>query len=305
MNSGILTLSSLTISNGSVAAFGGGIDSGGTLTVNNCIFSNNVATGPNVAGAIFVNNNASSLTITGSTFSNNSAYTGGAIYTQTSTSISNSTFSGNQATGAGGSGGAIADSPPSSMLAISNSTFYNNSANSSGGAIGNIVPMTITNSTFENNATASFGGGIFNSSASATITSSTFSNNSATAFGGGAVSDESATMNINNSVLAASLTLGTVTGRSRSAATVASTSPTMPHVDSAQALARMVKPSATMSILCSAPVDSPTTADRPKPSPCKRPVPRSMRYRSLTALRPISAAIRGPTPRAVRTTPAI
>jgi len=67
-----VTLSKVTIQNGS-ALFGGGINNGGTLTINQCTLSRNKAVhtefGGGVGGGI---NNGGTLTINNSTFSGNS-----------------------------------------------------------------------------------------------------------------------------------------------------------------------------------------------------------------------------------------
>ncbi len=123
-----VAIDSLHIVDGS-AFIGGGISSGGVLTVSN------------------------------STFTNNSAGShGGAIRNQGTLTITNSTFSGNSAQQSGG----IANE---GTLTISNSTFFANSATVSGGSITNEGTLTISNSTFSSNS-APVGGGILNSSSS-------------------------------------------------------------------------------------------------------------------------------------------
>jgi hypothetical protein len=156
---GTLNLQFLTLANGSVKATsgegsGGAISSEGTLTVTNCTFVSNKATGGGdsaggdggAGGAIF---NNGPLSVTDSTFSSNQAVggvgtvsgtsggsgSGGAIFNDEGpVTITNSTFSGNLATGVAGDGGGP-------------------SGDGAGGAIWNKGPgtLTITNSTFSGN----------------------------------------------------------------------------------------------------------------------------------------------------------
>jgi predicted outer membrane repeat protein len=175
VNSGVnAALQNLTMTKGS-AARGGAILNYGTLTANNCNFSDNRATDL-ILGGGGINNNGTA-TVTNSTFSGNSAIReGGGIATNygTSVSITNSTFSGNSTST---NGGGIYNY--SGTLTVMNSTFTGNSAHGEGGAIAGTV--TVTGSTFANNS-ATDGGGI---SVGGTVTNSTFSGNSASNNGGG------------------------------------------------------------------------------------------------------------------------
>ncbi|HWE83508.1 MAG TPA: Ig-like domain repeat protein, partial [Terracidiphilus sp.] len=76
VNAGVagVTISNLTIVNGSSSSGGSGLTNAGTATITNCTFSGNQATGGGAAGAI---ENTGTLTITGCTFANNSATGGG------------------------------------------------------------------------------------------------------------------------------------------------------------------------------------------------------------------------------------
>lgn len=148
-NSGVVTISGLTISNGSViGAFpsnsGGAIwNNHGDLTIKDCVLTGNSANASSPSGF------------------------GGAIYNDGSTfgtatlTIVNSTISSNSCTG---SGGAI----------------YNNGGNGS-------ATLTISNSTIDSN-TAANGGGIYNTgqqgNAPVQITNSTISGNTAQSAGG-------------------------------------------------------------------------------------------------------------------------
>ena len=84
------SISGLTIAHGHSSTGGGGIfvGSGGTLTVNNCVFSNNAASnGASSVGGAISNSSVNLLTVNNSTFVGNKALAGGptpvggAIYT--------------------------------------------------------------------------------------------------------------------------------------------------------------------------------------------------------------------------------
>ena len=130
VRSGTVSISGVTIQNGS-GGEGGGIYNVGTLTLTNSTVSGNTA--PSNGGGIY---NYSTLTLTNSTVSGNAAPTdGGGIYNFGGTlTLTNSTVSGNTATS---SGGGIYNSSHSYTLAtLTNSTITNNSAGSgSGGGI--------------------------------------------------------------------------------------------------------------------------------------------------------------------------
>ena len=185
-----VSISGLTVTN---AGFNPVINAGpgDTVTVTNCIFTDNYDPGPGSGGVIY---NQGTMTVTGSTFSGNTAninVQGGVIYNQGVMTVTNSTFSGNSV-GSGGQGGVIYST---GQLTVTNSTFYGNSigANGVGGAILikslYTVPTTVTNSTFDGNSVSNSGSGgaIFNDGSLLTVTNSIFTANSAGAngFGGG------------------------------------------------------------------------------------------------------------------------
>ena len=185
-----VSISGLTVTN---AGFNPVINAGpgDTVTVTNCIFTDNYDPGPGSGGVIY---NQGTMTVTGSTFSGNTAninVQGGVIYNQGVMTVTNSTFSGNSV-GSGGQGGVIYST---GQLTVTNSTFYGNSigANGVGGAILikslYTVPTTVTNSTFDGNSVGNSGSGgaIFNDGSLLTVTNSIFTANSAGAngFGGG------------------------------------------------------------------------------------------------------------------------
>lgn len=144
-----VTLSKLTIRNGS-AAGGGGIINWGTLTISNGILSGNLAGSSDSAtgGGIY---NSGTLTINNSTLSKNSGSTnfvyGGGIYNSGTLAINNSTLYSNSAADfTGGGGGAIYND---GTAKISNTTFSGNNSRL-GGGIYNGGTITFQNSIIAN-----------------------------------------------------------------------------------------------------------------------------------------------------------
>jgi hypothetical protein len=120
-----VSISGLTVAHGSAPnVFGGGVFSHGTLSVTNCIFSNNTSGIGGAVGAVI----AGDLTVTGCTFvGNSSVLNGGAILAIGGPcTVANSTFSGNS----GQDGGAIYISTQATIV---NCTLSGNSAEPSGG----------------------------------------------------------------------------------------------------------------------------------------------------------------------------
>ena len=142
LTGGTVSISGLTITNGSTVGNGAGINNAGaTLTVSNCTISNNIVTADNSFGGGIFNANGSTLTVTGSTFSGNTAeyVEGGGIFNGGMATVINSTFTGNSAPGAAnGVGGAISTGfSPTTQMTIVNSTISGNSAvNGSAGIYG-------------------------------------------------------------------------------------------------------------------------------------------------------------------------
>ncbi|MHC1781916.1 MAG: sortase [Anaerolineaceae bacterium] len=191
-----LYLKNITLLNGDSSEFsdGGTIRSFGSVNLN--LVEIRDSYGRN-GGAIYIRSSYyQTLTINQSTIANSSAaHDGGAIYADNEvTTISNSTFDHNTATGVIGS-------------------YFNNENSGRGGAIYNKGYLTVTSSTFANNTARLFGGGIFNyafmgEKVSARINSSTFQSNSAAlanqawAFGN---PQTSAVMTISNSILSSTV----------------------------------------------------------------------------------------------------
>jgi len=144
--------------------------------------------GLNNGGCIYASN-VGSLTVQNVAFLNCSASNGGAIFTNSPTSIMDSTFYNNVASGQGGAVSVNVDNLNTTTFSVSKSVLANNSA-LSGGAFyieGDYASITYCNIT-TNQATN--GGGVYLSTArpeyvgSYNFLSTTVSNNSAT-FGGG------------------------------------------------------------------------------------------------------------------------
>jgi CSLREA domain-containing protein len=137
-SAGLVQLIGLTISNGrAVGATGGGITNSGTLSIVNCIVTNNSA-GAN-GGGVFSNN---TLTISSSTINDNSSdVQGGGLRFLGTATITNSTISGNSA---GNTGGGIS---ASGTLTLTHVTISNNTASTSGGGIsgGSSGAVTLSN----------------------------------------------------------------------------------------------------------------------------------------------------------------
>jgi len=150
------SLSGLTIADGS-ADNGGGISKGaGTLTLTDCIVSDNRATG-----------------------------VGGGIYQPTGTlTLNDCVVSGNRAEGAGGGGGIL--SYGGGVISITESTISGNIATtgSSGGMYAYLSTVTLERSTFSGNSAYLTGGGARFQYGSTTILNSTISGNTAGNGGG-------------------------------------------------------------------------------------------------------------------------
>jgi filamentous hemagglutinin family protein len=198
-NTGNVTLSHLTVQNGSAAGVGGGLyNNQGTLSLQNVTVENNRTTSGNDGGGI--RNNNGTLTISASIIKNNTAAgRGGAIRNSSGTvTISNGSVLDNNRAGVGGGG--IFSNP--GTLTISNSTISNNIANGIAGGLWMGGTLTITNSMFSNNQTnrvgGSGGGGIFHNTGSSMITDSLFSGNRALGSNGGGLATNSASATITN-----------------------------------------------------------------------------------------------------------
>jgi hypothetical protein len=234
-----VTISGLTITNGSAFSAGGIYNDHATLTVTNSTLSGNLAPGfrflGGFGGGIYNDGSSGSaaLTVNNSTLSGNSATTlGGGIFNDGSSSgnatltVTNSTLSGNSASSGDGGGIYNYGFDGNVTLTVTNSTLSGNSAtNGDGGGIYNDgdsdgtpsnATLTVTDSTLSgNSASSGDGGGIYNygfdGNVTLTVTNSTLSGNSAGGDGGGGIYNDgesdgapsSATLTITNSTLSA------------------------------------------------------------------------------------------------------
>jgi hypothetical protein len=184
-NTGTLTVSDCVFSDNFNIAGGGAITNSGTATVSNCTFNGNIDLA--VGGAIL---NDGTVTVSNCTFNGNfsqlggvlgETYAAGAISNAGTATVSNCTFNGNMSVGGGG---AITN-VNTGVLTLNYSTLSGNTADSGGGAIANGGALTINNSTLsDNDAPFSEGGAIANGGA-LTINNSTLSDNRARGARGG------------------------------------------------------------------------------------------------------------------------
>ena len=183
VNSAVVTLDNLTITNGGGTS-GGGIFMGNSSILN---LNNSVVTGNSVSvdgGGIYMKDSTTAF-ISKSTVSGNSAPNGGGggiyVFASGTLNIDSSTVSGNSS----GNGGAFYNATSGTINATSN-TLNGNFATNFGGAIYNAATISLTNNTVTSNA-ALRGGGIYNAF-TATLGNNLVALNSATAgsdlFGG-------------------------------------------------------------------------------------------------------------------------
>jgi hypothetical protein len=170
-NGGILTLVSSNVSGNTAGcstnycyAFGGGIyNNGGTVTINNSTISGNRAWGPQNRAAFSFGggiSNDGTLTINNSTLSGNWArFAGGGISNDGTLRINNSTLNGNHAGGVfgGGQGGGIA--ADRGTLTINNSTLSGNSTSFRGQGGGIFIYSSAVAPTLQNSIVANSPGG--------------------------------------------------------------------------------------------------------------------------------------------------
>lgn len=186
---------------------------GGSVTVIDCVFTNNVAAeiGPDVAGGAIYGIGVGETVVVGSRFTGNRAANGGAIGAlHTAITLVNSTVTGNVATGHGanwvdehgeqqghgGNGGAIVMDGVGRTLEICGCEISNNEGGAHGGGLFRTgyesEPTIIHLSTFHSNTVREpedpdlgcSGGGLYIQGTSVTMTSSTISSNSARSFAG-------------------------------------------------------------------------------------------------------------------------
>jgi len=185
---------------------------GGTLTVIDSTFTNNVApvTGQDVAGGAIDSIGGGTTTIVGSTFKGNQASNGGAIgslgspLTLVDSEVSDNTATGNGGNpGNGGNGGGIVIDGENSYFGmavnLSGVKVTNNKGNAYGGGIFRTSyhgdTTTIDQCSFTGNSipeqSPSLAGGLYLQGTNITMTNSTISNNSANVAGGMYVGSDS------------------------------------------------------------------------------------------------------------------
>ncbi len=180
----VASINGLTISGGK-QSYGAGVLSFGTLTINNCVISNNVA-GTSGGGGIY---NVGALTLSNTTLTGNSTGAttdGGGLYNLTSSTatVTNCTFSSNVAGGTGQSGsqgGAIFNS---GTITLNSSTFNANTAGSDAGGFFTDGTATITFCAFTNNVSGADGGAL-HATGALTISNSLVAGNTASSSAGG------------------------------------------------------------------------------------------------------------------------
>ncbi|MEA3288155.1 MAG: choice-of-anchor Q domain-containing protein [Candidatus Marinimicrobia bacterium] len=187
-----VTIKEMTIQNGYATIAeegdiveGGGINNSGTLTITNCVVSDNANDGSDDGtdadgGGIY---NSGTLTIENCTVNGNHAgdgRNGGGIYNSGTLSLTNCTVNGNDfGAESDGNGGGIYNT---STLTTTNCTISGNSA-ADGGGIYNTSSLTITNCTLSQNiagidAGSGNGGGIYNSAGTVYIKNTLLADNS-------------------------------------------------------------------------------------------------------------------------------
>jgi uncharacterized repeat protein (TIGR01451 family)/CSLREA domain-containing protein len=211
----IVTISGLTISNGLVNDYGGGIYNEGTLTLTNSTVSNNdtnTSVASNGHGGGIYNAITGTLTLNSSTVSNNTVINaahdgyGGGIYNAGTLTLNNSTVSGNHTYGDHCHGGGIHNE---GTLTLNNSTVDSNNASTDtaygdGGGIhsvGNGSSVTSNNSTVSSNSSngGGSGGGLWNGDgASMVLNNSTLSFNVSYNNGGAIYNTNNSTLTLNN-----------------------------------------------------------------------------------------------------------
>lgn len=179
---GNLTLNGVTVLNSS-ARSGGGVSSTGAIVVNASFFQGNSASAR--GGAIYAED---ALTVNGSIIQNNQcptlfSCTGGGLYAGNTLTVANTEIISNTTGGAGGGLAAYG------AVVITGTLFSGNSASSGSGGGASIfgsIPVQVTNSHFENNGSSSSGGGMFVSTAvTMTLNNVDFAGNTASFHGGG------------------------------------------------------------------------------------------------------------------------
>ncbi len=192
-----VSMKNLILKGGKSATTGGAIDLYGKLTLNNCQFINNTATGSaatSAAGGAIFTRDGSSLSATSTKFTTNVATKGkgGAVAVFSNNAVFNKcTFTSNKAKN--GEGGAIASYGKG--LKITSCTFKSNSATATGKAYAGAITLmganpNIQSSTFTSNSAKNHAGAILvgKNVAGTVVNKCTFTSNKVTVEDGGAMS---------------------------------------------------------------------------------------------------------------------
>ncbi len=165
-----VTISNVTVRNGSAVNGGGFVNNGGVLTVISSTIHSNQA-GNNGGGIYNSGSNAVVNLMNSSLISNTALASGGAFYNGGSLALMNSTVSTNTAVIAGGGIIQVGGS-----MVVTNSTLSGNSAANGGGIYNNLSTALLTNTTINNNS-APIGAGIAQIAGSVTLKNSIVSHN--------------------------------------------------------------------------------------------------------------------------------
>ncbi|MEY2512083.1 MAG: hypothetical protein QOE26_2846 [Verrucomicrobiota bacterium] len=203
-----VTITGVTLRNGSSTGTGGGINSAGSLTLNSALVSGN-RSGNGVSGGGILSQKT--LILNNTVVSDNQAGgNGGGIFT-TGTATVNSSFISGNLTLNGGYGGGILNNGTMTItdsLISGNQTLRGSALATSGkgGGIWNAGgPITILNSTISNNSALSDGGGIYNDGTvftySTTIAGNLAANDGANSGTGGGINNGSGVVNLRTTLV--------------------------------------------------------------------------------------------------------
>lgn len=199
---GSLHLDNCTISNNIAATLAGGVAVlGDTLTVFQSAISGNTAQGDR-AGGIFVGTGAT-LSMTDSTVSNNDAFTnGGGLFNENNATLLRSIVSGNAAGAPGGTSEAGGGVFNQDVLTLIDSTIATNTADDSAGMVNDGGTLSMQGGTIRGNTAISAAGFRNTGSGVAHLINTTISNNSASAGAGGVANGGGSTLELSNVTIA-------------------------------------------------------------------------------------------------------
>lgn len=190
-NTGTLSLANCVLSNDFGTYGGGGLDTFGDLTVTGTTFSGDTTDPTTGSGGGGIENEGRTVSVSGCTFTSNVSQQGGGIINNSGTlTVDSSTFSGNHA----GVGGGVFSVFSTATTTITRSTIAGNFADTNagyagGGICNNLGQMTVDSCTISGNSagTATIGGGgggIYEQDGHLTVINSTLYGNNAAQGGG-------------------------------------------------------------------------------------------------------------------------